>query len=171
MKWRIWTALTLGIFHNVQQMFSWSFYREGKRIFLISIDILVSKLSFADANAQSSEQFASWKAMFKEKNKSKVKMLLVGCCILLCAAQCGTRIQPGRGGGEGRFPLYLPWSESNRMGCVLRLSCRSAGSSLASSGCIFCCVVLTLCSILCCPARRASSEPSSAPQRGGIICL
>lgn len=50
--------ITLGIFHSVQQMLSYSFYSEEKALFFFSrIGKLVTRLCIADA--QSGDQFAS----------------------------------------------------------------------------------------------------------------
>lgn len=57
------------------------------------------------------------------EEKSNVKMLPVGCCILQGAAQRGASL----GEEEERADCLcsLPWSDSSRTGSVLRLSCRS----------------------------------------------
>lgn len=138
--------------------------------FLISIDILVSKWSFADANAQSGDQFASWKAISKEKKvqcKNVTRWLLhfAVCSTTWCQDAAWERRRreqvPSVASPEGNQAGWdVFW------GSAVGLPWHPLGVFSAAG-----CVVLTLCSILCCPAHRDSSEPRSVPQRGGIICL
>lgn len=96
--------ITLGIFHSVQQMLSYSFYSEEKALFFFSrIGKLVTRLCIADA--RSGDQFASWKVMLKKKKDQQKNITCWAAAF--CWVQHNVVQECSLGEGEERagFPL------------------------------------------------------------------
>lgn len=158
MKCRIWTS------PNTWHLSQWPanvFYREGKGVFCSRIDKLVSRLSFADTNAQSGHQFASWKAMFKKKRDQYKNVT----CWLLHFAGCSTT-----------WCLDAAW-ERRRRGQIPSVASPEVNQAgwdvfwgfpwhLLGVFCAAGWVLLTLGCILCHPAHRA--KLSSSKGRGNL---
>lgn len=93
-------------------------------------------------------------------------MLLVGCCIFLGADSVGPGCSLGEEGEREDSLCSLSWSESGRMGCVLRLSCMAPPWHLLGA---FSAADFVLHPVLPCTQRLLRAKLSSSKGRINLL--